>query len=223
MSQPPPVMIVHGRMRAGGGLAISVNRSWQVPPGPRPVAAFIGLSPLAEKSGEVLAAVAAHEAFWLGFEVEDGRDYAVLMLIDGKNPMGGGAELERAPPNFLLLPDQPWLDCVEDPPGHFAQLLPPQDKDGACRISLNIYSVPSEAVPAQHALKEPQPLYAQGSATPHVWSARSLTRDDLPCIALLDILVVAPERFERESGEKLPAEFFTPPDGAPPPPHNPFA
>ena len=232
MAQPPPKLeIVQDRIRIGGGLTVSVNRSWRVAAvaGQRPVAAFKGTAPvlLQGDAPVFMAAVGEHDAFWLGFEVEGDAVYAVVITIDGSNPWTHtpGTALQRAPANFLLLPDQPWFDCVEEPDGQLRQLLRPAGEEGSCRIALAIYAEPPDAVERQESPSGPQPLYAgkDTAGEAHRWPARALLAEDLPLWTALEILMVSPPRYEQQSGVPLPREFFDLPQEPPPPPHNPFA
>ena len=129
-----------GRIRVCGGLLTSLNRSWQVVgrPGQRPAASFKGLAPLAAWSAAgvktddqnpiYLAAIAPHDAFWIGFDADPELNFAVTIDLDGRNALSGERGWSRGlahnPKNFLLIPDQPWLDARGGQDGSLQQLIP---------------------------------------------------------------------------------------------------
>lgn len=246
--------IEYGRVRVCGGLLTSVNRSWQVAVerGQRPVASFKAMAPVAPWSptnrpvgdqGDVyLAAVAPHDAFWLGFEADEGLFFAMTIDLDGRNALNGrqgwSDALELEPKNFLLIPDQPWFDSIVGPGGAIQQLVPkfdlearPMSFTSGGEIRLAIYLIEADELqpPLVKQPEGPVPMYSQEraasqtEATIHPWRARSLRRDfqsPRPC-ARLTFHIVEPKLFETLTGVHLPAGMFDD-VGSPPPPFDPF-
>ena len=247
--------IEYGRVRVCSGLVTSVNRSWQVAvePGNRPAAPFKAIAPIAPwlptnsavgDQGDVyLAAVAPHDAFWLGFEADEGLFFAITIDLDGRNALNGrqgwSDTLELEPKNFLLVPDQPWFDSIVGPEGTFEQLIPHFDPEArpvnftsGGEIRLVIYPIEAGALqpPLAQPPEGPEPLYSQESAasqteaTIHPWRGRGLRSDfqpPRPC-ARLTFHIVEPKLFENLTSVHLPANMFDDVGSTPPPPFDPF-
>jgi hypothetical protein len=236
-----------GRIRLCGGLVVSVNRSWQVDtaPGQRPVAAFKAMAPLAfhasdrDRGGDhYLAAVAAHEAYWLGFEADDGCCFALTVDLNGVNLLSGQhgpSAVPRADPgNYLLVPDQPWLDTILGAEGRVAQLVPRTSSSTASQpgtvLELWGFAVDEAdlAGSVDRQPEDPQPLYAQpqsSRASPNAlpWRGRTIrdgSSPTQPC-GQLTIHIVEPNTFGALTGTTLPAEMFQD-GGDPPAPFDPF-
>ncbi len=243
-----------GRVHVCGGLFVSVNRSWQVAAerGRRPAAPFKGMAPLAlwsstdtagDRGHVYLAAVAAHDAFWLGFEADEGLCFAVIINLNGRCALTGrhgrSDVLEHEPPNFLVIPDQPWFDCIVGAESTFEQLIPRFDPEvdptgfaSGGEIHLVIYPVD---VNSQQASLVPQPegpfpLYLPENAAArteqavHPWRGRALRKDFHPThsCARLTFHIVEPKRFEVLTGVQLSPGMFDDACATPPPPYNPF-
>lgn len=248
--------IEYGRVSLCDGLVISVNRSWQVDvePGSRPNAPFKAAAPVAawsamknniEEQGDVyLAAVAPHDAFWIGFEADEDSFFAITIDLDGRNALTGRQgrtdTLERDPRNFLLAPDQPWFDSIFGHEGMFEQLIPHFDTEidqaefsSGGEIHLVIY--PIDANELEQTLVEPsedpEPMYSQediassqARSTVHLWQGRNLRSDfqtPLPC-ARLTFHIVEPTIFESLIGIHLPEDMFDDAGESPPIPFDPF-
>lgn len=232
-----------------GGLAVSVNRSWQVPPDPsgRPVARFKSMAPMVPKPGDrtgntYIAALSRYDAFWLGFEADEERSFAVILYLDGRCALTGRQRqtdtLNDNPRNFLVVPDQPWFDCIVDQDGSFKQLVPcfvPQatatGRAMVAEIRSVIYSLDVQATQSSPAEPDgPVPLYskegccARAQNSVHTWPSREVNRESLPSkpLAELTFLLVEPELFCEITGIPLPAEMFEDIKETPPSPHNPF-
>ena len=230
-------------------MAVSVNRSWQVPPAPksRPVARFKSMAPIAPKHGDgsgntFIAALSKHDAFWLGFEAFGKRSYAVIIYLDGRCAFTGCRRQTDAltydPRNFIVVPDQPWFDCIIDRSGSYRQLVPSFASQGAAtgRVTVTeirsvIYSLDGQAI--QSFLPEPDggvPLYSNEGGnsrarnTVHAWPCREVNRKFLPSKPhiKLTFLLIDPKLFGEITGIQLPAEMFEDVEGTPPLPHNPF-
>jgi hypothetical protein len=243
--------IDYGRVRVCGGLITSINRSWQVAvkPGQRPLASFKAMAPIAawsatkkavgDQQDTYLAAVAPHDAFWLGFEVEEGLFFAVTIDVDGRNALTGhkgwSRALELEPKNFLLIPDQPWLDAMVGQEGRLQQLIPRFDHEArpigfasGGEIRLVIYPIEAGALepPLLQQPKGPVPQYAkegaasQNEPTIHPWLGRNMRRNvqaPRPC-ARLTFHIVEPKLFETLTALHLPEGMFDDVDSTPPPP-----
>ena len=240
-----------GRLRVCGGLLASLNRSWQLAlqPGKRPAASFKGMAPLAawpaaeanisDRDHLYLAAVAPHDGFWLGFEADSGMNFAVSVDVNGRNALSGelgeSRRLQHNPRNYLLIPDQPWLDAVVGHDGKlqaltpsFTELVGPMGFATGAEIHLGVYAIPSaDLEPEQPPQpKGPLPYYGQDSGTAaavlpvHPWQSRSLRRG-IPApraCAHLTLAVVEPHLFERLTKRSLPEGLFGDADTTPPPP-----
>ena len=256
-STESPSTMENGRVRVCGGLVTSVNRSWQVAvePGNRPAAPFKAMAPIAswqatkstvEDQGDVyLAAVASHDAFWLGFEADEDLYFGVTIDFNGRNALNGrqgwSDALESEPQNFLLIPDQPWFDSIAGSNGTFEQLLPQVDPEvrpmsfaSSGEIHLVIYPIEADALqtPLEQQPKGPVPLYSQEGASSqsqtnasiHPWRSRSLRSDfQTPhSCARLTFYIVEPKLYETLTGVQLPAGMFDDVGSTPPAPFNPF-
>lgn len=68
--------------------------------------------------------IGGREALWIAFAVEGSRPYAVQVGVGGVNALTGrpwAAGLRREPQDYLVCPDQPWLDGVLTAPGAVRQ------------------------------------------------------------------------------------------------------
>ena len=243
--------IESGRVRVCGGLVTSVNRSWQVAikPGQRPSASFKGMAPLAtwppsktipsDQGATYLAAVASHDALWIGFEADKDINFAVSIDVDGRNALTGQLGWTQAlalePKNFLLIPDQPWFDAIVGDKGNLQQLIPfyshvvrPIGFATGAEIRLTVYPIaPTDLDPLLPAEpKGPVPQYSQQPAasqtepTIHPWVSRNLRRSlkaPREC-ARLTFQIVEPNVFESLTAIHLPEGMFDDADSTPPPP-----
>lgn len=240
-----------GRVRVCGALLTLFNRSWQVPlkPGQWPAASFKGMAPLAawpadvSKAGDqdrlYLAAIAPHDGFWLGFEAEPGMNFAISIDVDGRNALSGelgwSHSLLHNPRNFLLIPDQPWLDARVGSDGKLQPLIPdfedgvgPMGFAAGAEIRLAVYPIPSADLEPEQPpqAKGPLPQYGHDAATAavgrpvHPWQSRSLRRTvaEPRACARLTFAVVEPSVFERLTNVSLPEGLFDDADSTPPPP-----
>ena len=240
-----------GRIRVCGGLLTSLNRSWQVvgKPGQWPAASFKGLAPLAAWSAAgattdnqnpiYLAAIAPHDAFWIGFEADPELNFAVTIDLDGRNALSGERGWSRGlthnPKNFLLIPDQPWLDARVGQDGSLQQLIPSFGEEvravgiaTGAEIRLTVYPIPSADLEFKQPpqAQGPQPQYAPDSATAakgqpiHPWQGRTLRRDapEPEACAKLSVAIVQLSLFESLTHISLPEGLFDDADSTPPPP-----
>jgi hypothetical protein len=66
------------------------------------------------------------EALWLGFGGADWKPNAVQVSVGGVNAISGGAwnqPLSANPQNYLVCPQQPWLDGIHAGAGHIRQFV----------------------------------------------------------------------------------------------------
>ena len=76
--------------------------------------------------GGVLIPMYQREALWLGFETPPWRPRAVQVAVGGFNAVSGAAwdeELHDAPQNYVVCPDQPWLDGINAGNGIIRQFV----------------------------------------------------------------------------------------------------
>jgi hypothetical protein len=123
-----PVVLENGRVKVGDHFTLGLHRTLRVPEegGDYPLPPGLGLLPVfaaADWAGRIPAAwvnegallVPLHqrEALWLGFDGAWWRPNAVTIRAGGINVITGAAdngELHGEPQNYLVTPEQPWLD-----------------------------------------------------------------------------------------------------------------
>lgn len=97
------------------------GRTYPLPPGfgrfpVRRVRDFAARLPVAwRRRGGVFIAMYQREALWLAFEGVGWHPVAVQIGAGGVNAVSGGSwpeKLSEAPQNYLVCPDQPWLDGI---------------------------------------------------------------------------------------------------------------
>ncbi len=85
------------------------------------------LAPAAwREQGGVFIPLHQREALWLAFEGADWRPNAVQVAVGGVNALSGeswGGELKTTPQNYLVCPDQPWLDGIHVGEGMIRQFV----------------------------------------------------------------------------------------------------
>lgn len=136
-----PVDIEDDAIRFGKHFALSLYRTLRVPddgkayPLPPGLGAFPlfrvadygdRLPPDIRKSADVFVPVYQREALWLGFHAASWRPNAVIVAAGGINTVSGKAdsgELSDDPQNYLVCPNQPWLDGVHTDQGAIRQFV----------------------------------------------------------------------------------------------------
>ncbi|HEX6087000.1 MAG TPA: hypothetical protein VF266_20895, partial [Thermoanaerobaculia bacterium] len=103
------------RLRAGEHLAISFERTLRIPNDGRkyPLPPGLGLFPIRVIGGDFVIPVYQREALWIAFEGAWWKPNAVKVGIGGIDALTGepwSEELKSDPQNYLVAPDQPWLD-----------------------------------------------------------------------------------------------------------------
>ena len=78
------------------------------------------------REGGVFIPMYQREALWLGFHGPDWRAQAVTVAVGGINALTGGpaaAPLTSDPQNYIVCPDQPWLDGINTGHGFVRQFV----------------------------------------------------------------------------------------------------
>jgi len=110
------VVVMEGRLRFGERLVVSFHRTLRVPGqgGPYKLPPGLGLfaiKPIAD--GRFIVPVHSREAVWIGFSAAPWKPNAVKVMAGGINAVSGlpddGTALLQ-PQNYMVCPDQPWLD-----------------------------------------------------------------------------------------------------------------
>jgi hypothetical protein len=124
------VRIHPDRIRIGERLAVSFQRTLRVPDDGRDYPLPPGLGPLPiravadyadsvplewRRQGGAFIPLYQREALWLGFEGADWKPNALQVHVGRVNAVTGGAwkeGLQATPQNYVVAPDQPWLDGI---------------------------------------------------------------------------------------------------------------
>ena len=110
------VTLLDGRLRFGARLVVSFHRTLRLPEagGPYPLPPGFGLLPIAGSAqAGFLVPLHPREALWIGFSAALWKPNAVKVIAGGINAVSGLADDGAAladPQNYLVCPDQPWLD-----------------------------------------------------------------------------------------------------------------
>lgn len=115
------VRLEGGHLRVGEHLAISFERTLRIPNDGRtyPLPPGLGLFPIRVIGEELVIPMYQREALWIAFEGAWWKPNAVKVGIGGIDTLTGEAwseELRGDPQNYLVAPDQPWLDGINS--GH---------------------------------------------------------------------------------------------------------
>lgn len=237
----------HGRIRINEGLIISVNRSFQVvhDRNQRPVAAFKGIAHIGQNKNEdkndvYQVTMAKNDSFWLGFDTDEEQVFAIIPCINGRQAITSticqSPILELDPKNFLIIPDQPWIDSIFVQNEGYQQMVPEfatsaskKGRTAVKEIRLLIYLIDTKhnEVKSDNTNK-PIPLYLNknddsiSNNSSHLWASRSLANTSLPSKPNADLRfqIVEPEIFQTNTGIQLPSDSFK--DQQNELPHNPF-
>ena len=129
------VAVEDDALRFGEHLRVSFHRTVRVPEGARefPLPPSFGRFPLHRLDGsgeadavEVVIPLRQLEALWIGFEGAHWRPHAVLVGAGGANALTGEPwkeQLSADPQNYLVCPDQPWLDGINAGDGFVRQFV----------------------------------------------------------------------------------------------------
>lgn len=128
-----------GRIRLGGRLAISFQRTLRIPDDgcAYPLPPGLGRFPIRRAvdyanrvpfawSADYFIPVYRREALWIGFEGMSWKPNAVKVGVGGVDAVAGtqwDEELRDNPQNYLVVPDQPWLDGINSGDGVVRQFV----------------------------------------------------------------------------------------------------
>jgi hypothetical protein len=109
------------RIRAGEHLAISFERTLRIPDDGRtyPLPPGLGVFPIRRLGDDFVIPMYQREALWIAFEGAWWKPNAVKVGIGGIDALTGdpwSEELRSDPQNYLVAPDQPWIDGINS--GH---------------------------------------------------------------------------------------------------------
>ncbi|MFL6281187.1 MAG: hypothetical protein ACJ731_13805 [Vicinamibacterales bacterium] len=122
------IQLENDRVRIGDRLAISFQRTLRVPDDgrPYPLPPGLGRFPVRRAAdyadriprawhGDFLIPMYRREALWIGFEGASWKPNAVKVAVGGVDAVSGKGwsdELSERPQNYVVVPDQPWLDGI---------------------------------------------------------------------------------------------------------------
>jgi len=96
------------------------GREYPLPPG-------LGAFPIMETNGGLVAPIHLREAMWLSFEAPHWKPYALKVGIGGIDALTGEPfepdHLGADPQDYLVIPDQPWLDGINAGDGFIRQFV----------------------------------------------------------------------------------------------------
>lgn len=128
------VFVERDAIRCGEHMLVSFQRTVRVPLGARefPLPPSFGRFPVSRLGGEDTASIEVAlpmlqlEALWIGFEGDDWPPHAVMVGAGGVNALTGEPWEERlsvTPQNYLVCPDQSWLDGINAGEGFVRQFV----------------------------------------------------------------------------------------------------
>jgi hypothetical protein len=133
--------VAEGRVRLGERLSVSFQRTLRIPDDGRPYPLPPSLGPFAvhhvedhahrvpaawRREGGVFIALYQREALWLGFDGAAWKPNALKVGVGQINALSGARwddELREGPQDYLVCPDQPWLDGINDGSGLVRQFV----------------------------------------------------------------------------------------------------
>ncbi len=136
-----PVVVEDSRVRIGERFSVSFQRTLRIPDDGRryPLPPGLGLLPVdsvAEhaarvpeswrREGGVFIPMYQREALWLGFDAAPWKPNAIKVGVGRVNAVTGAAWsplLESSPQDYLVCPDQPWLDGIKTAPETIRQFV----------------------------------------------------------------------------------------------------
>jgi hypothetical protein len=124
----PRIVLADDRIQIGERLSISFQRTLRIPDDGRtyPLPPGLGRFPVRRASdfsdvlpdawrADFLIPMYRREALWISFEGALWKPNAVKVGVGGIDAISGGAwndELQATPQNYIVAPDQPWLDGI---------------------------------------------------------------------------------------------------------------
>lgn len=130
----------HDAVRAGPRLTISFQRTLRIPDDGRtyPLPPGLGRFPLRSANeyagklprswrGDFFLPIYAREALWIAFEAAAWKPNAVIVAAGGVNVVTGATgdddRLRDDPQNYVVCPEQPWLDGINSGSGAIRQFV----------------------------------------------------------------------------------------------------
>jgi len=135
------VAISEHSIRIGGRFAVSFQRTLRIPDDGRtyPLPPGLGVfpiykvedysdrvPPLWREQGGAFIPMYQREALWLGFDAATWKPNAVQIAVGRINAISGaeyGERLRANPQNYIVCPDQPWLDGINSGHGSVRQFV----------------------------------------------------------------------------------------------------
>lgn len=134
------VRLEGNRVHVGDRFAVSFQRTLRIPDDGNtyPLPPGLGLLPVHAvadyrrrapawwRDDDFFIPMYQREALWLGFEGAGWKPNAVQVGVGGINAISGGSwprELEASPQNYIVCPDQPWLDGINTGTGLIRQFV----------------------------------------------------------------------------------------------------
>jgi hypothetical protein len=139
--KPLAVSIDNGRVSVGARFSVSFQRTLRIPDDGRtyPLPPGLGLFPVESvasyadrapeswrRDGGVFIPMYQREALWLGFDGASWKPNAVKVGVGRINAVTGDAwsqELHASPQDYIVCPDQPWLDGIKVGPQTIRQFV----------------------------------------------------------------------------------------------------
>jgi hypothetical protein len=122
------VVVRKDELAIGRWFGVTFERTLRIPDDCRtyPLPPGLGPLPIQRIRGELTIPMYQREALWLMFEGKTWHPCAVQIGIGGINAVSGGdwtAGLTAEPQNYVVCPDQPWLDGINVGPGIIRQFV----------------------------------------------------------------------------------------------------
>jgi hypothetical protein len=134
------VTVEMDRIRIGDRFSVTFQRTLRLPEDGReyplppglgafplyPAASFPKLPAEWRERGDVFLPMYQREALWLGFDAADWKPNAVQVGVGNINAVSGESwteNLNADPQNYLVCPDQPWLDGINAGEGAIRQFV----------------------------------------------------------------------------------------------------
>ena len=135
------VTIANDEVRVGGRFAVSFQRTLRIPDDGRiyPLPPGLGRLPVCRvrdfasrvpaewrRHGGVFIPMYQREALWLAFDAAWWKPNAVVVAVGGVNAVSGTLwkdALSDHPQNYIVCPDQPWLDGINAGDGFIRQFV----------------------------------------------------------------------------------------------------
>ena len=124
----PDVVIAKDEIRIGKRFSVNFQRTLRIPDdgGAYPLPPGLGRFPLRREPGGAFLPMYQREALWLAFDGAAWKPNAVQIGIGGVNAVSGGAwdeGLSSDPQNYIVCPDQLWLDGINAGDGMIRQFV----------------------------------------------------------------------------------------------------